>query len=264
MPAGITLVDPFAEPGMGTALITTEYEPFAGQAMLKDVIGIVIDSTAVDARSTPTTTLLRGLLLGQIGSTKKYKQYSATATDGSNVAIGYLEDSVNMLDSTGSAAEKMGRLTEWAIRVKSSQLGGLDAIARAQLSDRFIFDDDLAGYFMEFFREIPKTADYTVLASDRGTMFTNTGAVGAVNFTLPTLAPGLKYGFRVVADQSVTVTSAAGDDIVAFNDASADSVAFSTGGAKVGGVFIVQSNAAGTKWYVDVRSAGANTVTVTT
>ena len=83
-------------------------------------------------------------------------------------------------------------------------------------------------------------------------------------FTLPALANGYKFGFRVQADQTITVASAAGDDMVAFNDASADSVAFSTGGAKVGGLVVVYTNPAGTKWIVEDHSAGANTITVAT
>ena len=76
------------------------------------------------------------------------------------------------------------------------------------------------------------------------------------------IANGYEFGFRVAADQTVVVQSAAGNDIVAFNDATASSVAFQTGGAKVGGFFVIYSNPAGTAWIVENRSTGANTVTV--
>jgi len=113
--------------------------------------------------------------------------------------------------------------------------------------------------------ESAKTANYTVLTTDNGTLFTNTGASGAVVFTLPTLAAGLVYEFLVTADQSVTVASAAGDDMVVFNDATADSVAFSTSSEKIGGSLLIFSNSAGTKWYVNQVSAGsAHTLTVAT
>lgn len=108
-----------------------------------------------------------------------------------------------------------------------------------------------------------KTADYTVLATDVGKLFTNEGAAGAVIFTLPTIAPNLIFGFYVMADQDVTIASAgSNDNIVAFNDASADSIAFSTSGEKIGGAAILMSNNAGTKWLAFNVSAGANTVTV--
>lgn len=110
--------------------------------------------------------------------------------------------------------------------------------------------------------EVAKTSNYTVLAKDAGTRFTNTGASGAVTFTLPTLTVGLAFEFCVVADQTVTIASAAGDDIVAPNDASADSIAFSTGGDKVGACVQVLSNGAGTKWLI--RKMCGNAMTVAT
>lgn len=112
--------------------------------------------------------------------------------------------------------------------------------------------------------ELAKTSNFTITKTLNGTLFTNSGAAGAVVFTLPALSPYLAFRFRVVADQDVTVASAAGDDMVAFNDASADSVAFSTSGQKIGGGLFIYSNAAGTKWIVENESAGANTVTVAT
>lgn len=108
--------------------------------------------------------------------------------------------------------------------------------------------------------EVAKTANYTVLPSDNGKLFTNTGASGAVTFTLPTRAAGYKLGFFVVADQNVTVSSAAGDDMVTVNDASADSVAFSTSNEKIGAYVVLFTNAAGTKWYVDKRCPNSMTV----
>lgn len=112
--------------------------------------------------------------------------------------------------------------------------------------------------------ELAKTANYTILQQETGSLYTNTGATGAIVFTLPTLSAYLAFRFLVVADQSVTIASAAGDDMVVYNDASADSVAFSTSGQKIGGSVLVFANGAGTKWYVFNTSAGANTITVAT
>lgn len=109
--------------------------------------------------------------------------------------------------------------------------------------------------------EVIKTTDYTVVAADNGKLFTNEGAAGAVNFTLPTVAAGYRFWFKSVADQNLTVTGAAGT-VIALNNAAATSVAFSTASQKIGGGFMVESNAAGTKWRVQTFSAGANTVTV--
>ena len=109
--------------------------------------------------------------------------------------------------------------------------------------------------------EVAKTANYTIVSGDNGKLFTNLGAAGTVIFTLPALAVGpFKFGFLVVADFTVQISSAEGANIVAFNNASANSLAFSTGGAKIGGHLEFFSNADGTKWYVKVRST--NTITV--
>ena len=58
-----------------------------------------------------------------------------------------------------------------------------------------------------------KTTGYTVLATDAGTFFTNTGAGAGVNFTLPTAAAGLRYIFYRDANQTVTITAGASTTI---------------------------------------------------
>jgi hypothetical protein len=93
-------------------------------------------------------------------------------------------------------------------------------------------------------------------------MFDNTGATGEVDFTLPPIANGYKFGFRVQTDQTVKVISNEGANIVAFNNASANSLAFSTGGSRIGGLLIFYSNAGATKWIVENDSFSGNTVTV--
>ena len=105
---------------------------------------------------------------------------------------------------------------------------------------------------------VAKTADYTVLAKETGTLFTTEGATGAVTFTLPTIADGLSYKFINAEDVDMTVTGTA-NLMVAFNDAEATSVAFSTDSAKVGGWVEVVSD--GTKWMAMTGGTG-NTLSV--
>lgn len=111
-----------------------------------------------------------------------------------------------------------------------------------------------------------KTADYTILpANDPSfTIFTNRGAAGAVNFTLP--APsgaleGVVYFFLGVADQNILVVAATVDTLLALNDVAADSVAMSTAGGKIGGLMIALCD--GTAWAV-VGAAVGGTFTVAT
>lgn len=108
-------------------------------------------------------------------------------------------------------------------------------------------------------REVAKTANYTVLPKDNGTLFTNTGASGAVTFTLPAVAAKLVYEFYVVADQTVTIT-ATSNVIVTTNNAAGTSVAFSTNNQKIGSHVRLFANEAGTKWYT--RLYTPNTMTV--
>src|SRR6185312_6587544 len=128
-----------------------------------------IDSTAVDALSSPTSILGAGLLLGKVTSTGRLLQYSPTATDGSQVPFGVLLRTLSMLDLNGVAENKFGRIMV-AGPVKSGQLRGLDYIARRIMaqSGRFIFDDDVtnsAAFLGGPAGEAAKTADYTIVAA---------------------------------------------------------------------------------------------------
>lgn len=116
------------------------------------------------------------------------------------------------------------------------------------------------GGILEYANEIAKTASYTVTQNDHGTLFTNTGASGAITFTLPALSPLLSYGFLVVANQNVTVASKEGSNIVADNNASASNVAYSTPGMLIGGHLRVWCNQAGTKWYCSFLAPNAVTI----
>lgn len=49
------------------------------------------------------------------------------------------------------------------------------------------------------------TANDTLTAAETGTWHTNTGASGAITFTLPVATVGLRYGFAVGAAQTLIV-----------------------------------------------------------
>lgn len=107
---------------------------------------------------------------------------------------------------------------------------------------------------------VAKTSSYTLTADDMGKLFTTRGASGAVTFTLPAASTvaGADVVFVNVADQNMIV---AGPDeaVVAFNDLTADSVAFQTTSQKIGGGFLMISD--GTSWLaLPLTSAGTVTV----
>lgn len=81
-----------------------------------------------------------------------------------------------------------------------------------------------------------KTSNYTVVAADSGTIFTNTGAGGTVTFTLPTSATagsGWHCWILVTAAQTVAVTANSGE-LVTLNNAAATTATWSTSSEKVG------------------------------
>ncbi len=247
-------------PGMETAVVSSENSFLWGPNTWYLLKNVVVVSTATDSGSTPTTDLRPGLVMGKVTSSGKYTPYSATATDGSGVAEGVLFMGLRMVSPlSGSVADQLTNIVV-AGPVKGGSIYGIDQLARAQMFGRFVFDDDLLGNQMGWRQVVAKTADYTVTASDNNTIFTNAGASGAVNFTLPTIAKGLRYRFFVEADQTLTVTSVVADTLVVFNDAAADSIAFSTSSEKIGGGIEVIANAAATKWLVFVY-LGAETQT---
>jgi hypothetical protein len=260
----VGLVDWGGVPGIGPKFESQENQVWWGHENLqiRDPLAIVA-STATDVGNTPTSVLRAGLVMGKITASGKWGAYSVSATNGLEVALGVLSHAVQMLDPTGVAADRQGITILIGGLLKGGSLYGLDANARRQLSRRFIFDDDLLGVSGSsfaggaFLREISKAADYTVVAADNLTEFV---ATAAAVFTLPAIGKGYRFKFRQTADANLTISSAEGENIVAFNNATADGIAFSTAGNKIGAGAIVYSNAAGDKWIYE--TIGAHTLTV--
>ena len=102
---------------------------------------VVLDATARDSGNTPTTTLRKGLVLGEVTATGKYKEYDAGASDGTETARLLLEDEVDLLDENSEAADTEG-LGAFHGDFIASALIGLDADAKADLT-HCTFDEDL-------------------------------------------------------------------------------------------------------------------------
>ena len=101
---------------------------------------------------------------------------------------------------------------------------------------------DADGYFtlIAIKRYVVKTAAYTVLETESGTCFLTTGATAAFTFTLPAISTGpWHFEFIAVADFGMTVAAATVDTMLTFNDAAADSVAFSTASEIMGARILV-------------------------
>jgi hypothetical protein len=231
----------------------------------KDAQGVIgsatIDGSTRDAGSTVTTQLRQGLLLGQIASSGNLRDYGDSNTDGSDVVAGILLESVRITDLNGNNVQKF-----WGVLlggpVQAANIYGLTEQARAQMQGRFTFDDRAAvPAFWSWRRTIAKTANYTVVnGTDNGTVFTTTGAGGAVTFTLPTtIKKGQRWLFFNCVGQNMTIAAPAGK-LVTFNNAAATSVAFSTAGNLIGASVEIQVDDTGAKYIA--MPAGANTMTV--
>ena len=107
----------------------------------ESVIGIVIDSTALDSGNSPTTTLRKGLVLGKVTATDKYKEYDPSASDGSETARVIIDDEVGLLDDTATAADTEG-LGAFRGDFVAGALIGLDSGAKADLT-QCAFDEDI-------------------------------------------------------------------------------------------------------------------------
>lgn len=253
-------------PGIGSTVETVEDEICWGERTQRRLQSFQIAGAARDAGNSPTTVLRPGLLMGMVTATKQLKQYDPTATDGTEVVLGVIMQAWRVTDFGGSDQDLFVSILVGG-PVKASHLINLDILARAQMSNHFIFDDAVGSYAPYKWQQVyAKTADYTVVAADNGKLFTTKGAGGAVNFTLPAPSASLKgfnVGFMSEADQNMTITSGTADTLVCFNDLAADSVAVSTAGGKIGAMFEVVLNSDGTKWLVIPHLSG-HTLTVAT
>lgn len=225
----------------------------------------VIVSTAVDAGNTPTTTLRQCLVMAK-NSSGKWVAYDPTGSGGVQQAQGILVKEMVMLNPRTGVVEDQyaGNAIIIGGRIKSSALIGLDRQARNQLSGRFHFDDENAPSHAPFRLPVNKTANYTVVAADNGTVFETTGASGAVTFTLPTIAVGLRFMFVNTVDQNMAVTSADANKLVGVNSAASTTITASTSSQKIGAILeVVAMYLGGTlKWVVFNRSPGVVTLTL--
>ena len=249
-------------PGIGP-----EYDEFVNQFTWSDKSQVVatgnytINPNTIDVGNSPTWVLRRGLVLGLIGSTQQWTAYNATNVDGSQVARGVLMLNRRMQDLVGNTRSMQSPIMVGG-PIIAANLIGLDYQARQQMRGEFIFDDVFgSSYAYPWLSVLAKTANYAMAITDNNTCFTNAGATGAVNLTLPPIQNGLCVGVFAVAAQNLTVTSNEGGNIVCPNDAVGNSVAFMTGGDIIGGSLRFWSNPAGTAWYMDRLSGNALTIT---
>lgn len=107
------------------------------------------------------------------------------------------------------------------------------------------------------------TVNHTCAATESGYVFTNTGDTDGVTFTLPAVATstGMTYKFLLTANATATITAPT-DTLVAFNDAAATSLSFSTAGTIIGNAVEVVCD--GSKWISEVSLAASTSIPTVT
>lgn len=232
------------------------------------IVNATIDSAAVDSGNTVSPTTLRGgLVLGKVTATQEFKQYDATATDGSQVAVGILLESQGMLDPYGSPEDKYtGRVVVGGNIDKDSVIG-LTPQAEQQLISQGIYFNEtpmpMASKLLAHNGVMYAADDVTLTAADSGKLIVvSKGSAFAA--TLPPLATseGLEFMLVQTVDQNMAINSAEGENVLAMNNATADGVSFQTASQKIGATCLVKcirTEPSTLKWFA-VSKAGAMTV----
>jgi hypothetical protein len=250
-------------PGITAAVETYEAAFRWGPAGLGLITSGYIDAAATDPGNGATTFELRpGLLMGQKTATGTWSNYNPANSDGSEVAAGVNITSIRMTDilTQQGQARFYGILVGGPVQAAKliGPSGAIDLYARQCMSDHFWFDD--AGNFpgnhwFPFRRFQNKTANYQVTAGDNFSVFTNTGASGEVDLTLPPIAAGYYFALKDNVAQIFKFISSEGGNIVG-DTASRSQISVTA----IGGGIEIFSNAAGTLWYASNISSGAQVV----
>lgn len=249
-------------PGVGSERTVTESELLWGADQARNAAlwkSAVFSGAARDDGNTPTTLLRPGMIIGKITSGGEYAEFDSAATDGTQNFAGVLDSELRAQDFDGTNQDRVFRLLVARAPIKARKLliegaafiGHADeySLRRAMVAAGFIFDDDPQGYLAGIQeRTVAKAANYTVLESDNGTLFTNSGAAAKIEFTLPAIKKGLRYSFYSVDNDGIEVLAATADTIVTHNDAAADSIDLATTGRNIGGRIDIQANVDGTLW----------------
>lgn len=291
-----------ALPGIQAALLNTEGQIWWGRIEQQVVVSGVIISTAADSTQSPTNYLRPGTLLSRIRSSGKLSHWvapqatdgaAAEAEDGTDMIYGVLLQEQQM-DQAGTNVDRWhgqilvsGNVKAQALVISGTSSAGIDGHAqeyliRAQMSARFLFDDDVAaadsnviggssagfGWRNIVARGLTGGADgYTVLEADNNTLFHTVGSGGLVTFTLPATAKkGLRYGFASTSATGLAVVAGTADTLITLNDLAADSVTFATASEIIGGFLEVVGLGGATNglWLVIPHLWEAQTVTIAT
>lgn len=193
--------------------------------------GCPIDGAARDAGNTVTDVLRAGLLMGQVTSSKKFKEWSPTATDGSQYIYGPLAHDLKMT-AGGTNYDRVGvimvrgQASSKRIIVPGVAAEGISGTAREyqiaiELSKRIILDEHL---LLNDGKTVALPASVTLTGLDHGGLFTDVGAGGATTIVLPAPQPGLQFSFLSTTAHDRIIAPAGADNVVGTGGADLDTV----------------------------------------
>lgn len=257
-------------PGMSAAQFNVDSEIlWGGDDHRIEVLRMdaVVDSASVDSGSTPTNVLRKGMLFGRVASSSKYMPWDPSQTDGREQLFGVNPVELRMVDMFGTASDRFAPVVVKAPLQAAKLLilgSALVGNTNEYLARRGLYllgcklDDDPQGFLSGLVPRVAiKTGNYTVLQADNGTSFQATTA--NVNFTLPTIKPGLSFEFTRVDGFNLVLTGSA--NLFVGNNASATSVTFSTAGNLIGAALRVDGMYVNgvLKWVVKMSPAPFST-----
>ena len=193
-----------------------------------------ISGAARDAGNTPTTVLRGGLLMGVITATSMWKEWSPTATDGSQWIRGVLMKAVDTQRNGANQNRLVGSIAQFG-DFKCAQLliPGETTYGIVGKDNEFLVRDGVIGQFrLDDFqanqiRTAIITADTTLDYTYHGATISNLGAVGSVALTLPTPRPGFRLNLRVDAGQTIVLGSSASNEFIPSSGTPATSITLS-------------------------------------
>lgn len=113
--------------------VSSEYEFLASEHGMYKRAGATFDSTIPGADADGNKFLLKGTTVGKITASGKYGAYDNAASDGREVAAGFLLETINLKDGDVIA----GIIIHGS--VLEARVSGLDASGKVDLAGAFLF-----------------------------------------------------------------------------------------------------------------------------
>lgn len=268
----------FGMPGVDAIQSTLAYDITWGgtrnQIEILQAHGVHYSSVMRDAGATPTTTIRAGLIVGKNSTSGELEEWDADATDGTQDLFGVVPTEFPILDNFGTATDRNApsAIVKAPLRARSLLIQGTvltshvdEFLAREALRAMgCVLDDDPQGFKAggqapPRYATVTGTTD-TLTEAENGSVINYSNAA-SVTVTLPTIHAGLTYTLIRSGDEEFVITSAEGDNVIAGNDLSADSITWTTASEHLGAAATVRGIYVGTalKWVVDVTAVPFST-----